>query len=372
MSIIDGTRNATLADLADLLAKQQARKVDLIASPSMIRAEDGKLVIKGTDPIIEPSGVTTADGVYYVTNVCDDGISERLGIPRAYLRRLRESNVALYDANINGWLSQETKPTMVRAFRSFEQGGVGIARAYLSDRYSRLDNLDALAATLEGLSEAGVELSPENMTCDLTERRMTVRVTAPQIAALAPELLKGYRSPFTGQTGDENPTVFAGFILSNSETGGGAWTITPRLVVQVCDNGMKITKDAMRAVHIGVKQDEGVLWSSDTQRKALDLVVARTRDAVAQFLNIEYMTKTIKKLTEAAGKPVETVDEVKTMGKALALSEEHINGILGKFIKGGQMTVGGVSQAITAFAQEVEDADDAYLLETAGSKLLGV
>ena len=45
--------------------------------------------------------------------------------------------------------------------------------------------------------------------------------------------------------------VFAGWVLSNSETGCGAFTITPRLVVHVCRNGMTITKDALRAVHLG-------------------------------------------------------------------------------------------------------------------------
>ncbi|MEU7912281.1 hypothetical protein [Microbispora bryophytorum] len=32
--------------------------------------------------------------------------------------------------------------------------------------------------------------------------------------------------------------MFAGFVISNSETGCGAFTITPRLLVQVCRNGM--------------------------------------------------------------------------------------------------------------------------------------
>jgi hypothetical protein len=36
--------------------------------------------------------------------------------------------------------------------------------------------------------------------------------------------------------------VFSGFVISNSETGCGAFTLTPRLVVQVCRNGMTITR----------------------------------------------------------------------------------------------------------------------------------
>ena len=56
--------------------------------------------------------------------------------------------------------------------------------------------------------------------------------------------------------------VFAGFVITNSETGCGAFTLTPRLVVQVCRNGMTITRDAIRAVHLGERLDEGVVtWS---------------------------------------------------------------------------------------------------------------
>ena len=44
------------------------------------------------------------------------------------------------------------------------------------------------------------------------------------------------------------PIVFAGFVISNSETGGGAFSVTPRLVVKVCNNGLTITADALRAI----------------------------------------------------------------------------------------------------------------------------
>ena len=72
---------------------------------------------------------------------------------------------------------------------------------------------------------------------------MYVRVVCEQVRALAPALLAGYRSPFTGASGADNPVIFAGFVISNSETACGAFTLTPRLVVQVCRNGLTITRD---------------------------------------------------------------------------------------------------------------------------------
>ena len=56
---------------------------------------------------------------------------------------------------------------------------------------------------------------------------MYVRVVCEQVRALAPALLAGYRSPFTGAAGADNPVVFAGFVITNSETGCGAFTPDP-------------------------------------------------------------------------------------------------------------------------------------------------
>jgi len=65
-----------------------------------------------------------------------------LGIPAGYLRRMREQQPALLDANINTWLSEAPQRRfLVRTLRG-EDGGPGIARAFLSDSYRIVDNLD--------------------------------------------------------------------------------------------------------------------------------------------------------------------------------------------------------------------------------------
>ena len=56
---------------------------------------------------------------------------------------------------------------------------------------------------------------------------MYVRVVCEQVRVLAPALLAGYRSPFTGAAGADNPVVFAGFVITNSETGCGAFSLVP-------------------------------------------------------------------------------------------------------------------------------------------------
>jgi len=372
------TRNADLGDLAAMLKNQQARKVDLVTPATTLWADNADITVAGSTAVLTDEGVTRADGRYRPTAVFDEGLAEKLNIPLPYVRRMRAERPDLYDANVNGWLygggdpdKADPRSFLLRTFKPDNENEPGIARALLSNSYAIMDNLDALTAALDGVAKAGVEVVIDG--ADLTERRMVVRVTAPEVKALAPDLLRGYRSPFTGETGDDNPTLFAGFQISNSETGGGAFTITPRLVVQVCRNGMTVTKDAMRAVHLGGKMDDGLVrWSEDTQQRQLALITAKTSDAVRTFLDVEYMRTVIDGWNVAAGKPVETVDEVREHTKRLGFTTEQIDGVLGQFIKGGQMTLGGVTNAITAYSQTVTDGDEAYALESKATDLLSV
>jgi hypothetical protein len=134
----------------------------------------------------------------------------------------------------------------------------------LSEKHKITDNLDVLMAVLEGIRRTGAHAQVSR--CDLTERRMYVKVRCPEVAAYAPRLLADYRSPVTGLRGADNPLVFAGFVISNSETGHGSFSITPPITVQVCDNGMTFTRDALREVHLGGRLAQGVIrWSGQTQ-----------------------------------------------------------------------------------------------------------
>jgi hypothetical protein len=356
-----GARNATLGDLAELLRDQQARKVDVVAAASAIRARGGQLVIDETAPVLGEDGVTLTSGTYTPTGVCDQGVADKLGVPAAYLRRTREERPGLYDANVNGWLQGDERKFLVRCLRGDD--GTGVARAFLSDGYRFIDNLDVLMAVLDGVRRSGAPVRIDG--CDLTERRMYVRVVCEQVRVLAPALLAGYRSPFTGARGADNPVVFAGFVLTNSETGYGAFGLTPRVVAQVCGNGMTITRDAMRVVHLGERLDQGVVsWSDNTRDKTLALITAKTTDAVASFLDPAYVERMVRAMEKDAGHPVTDPDEaVRTVSQRLRFTDAQQKDILNHFIRGGDVTAGGVMHAVTSFAQTLDDADAAHEME---------
>jgi hypothetical protein len=399
MSTPTTLRNSDLASIAEVLKSQADARFDVVAHSSKLHFQDGNLMVEGAEAIITDEGVTPLEVCLEPTPIMDEGLAARLDIPRGYVRKMREAQdcTHLLDANLNEWLSRSDRQWFVRGFKG--QGEeCGIGRAFLSDRFGCIDNYDVLLAALAGIRKAGVEVNV--VGCDLSDRRMTVKVEAPAIAALAPDLLRNYRSPFdNGERRAENapgwnlergreaarreglgfdegrePLVFAGFIISNSETGGGAFTITPRLVVQVCKNGLTISKDALRKVHLGSQMDEGlIVWSDDTRQKNVELVTAQAADAVSSFCNVEYVRSKITEIEAAAGVAItEPTKVIERVSKALTFSKEEADGILGHFITGGQMTAGGVLNAVTSYAQTIADPDRANEIEEAGLPALAL
>lgn len=384
MTISDTLRNSDLTDLVLSLQAQQLRAVDVVASAAKISAVDGRIVVADTEPVISEDGVDLADGVYNVLDVANEGIAAKLQIPVGYLRRMATERADLYDANVNGWLSTDSRSFLLRTLRPellrpATDTNPATLRAFLSSSYRVMDNFDVLLAVLDGMRDvrANGELqAPEDfkITADLTERRMYVRVTSRKIAAYATNLLRQYRSPFTGEDALDDPRVFAGFTFSNSEVGNGAFKMVPRVEVKICSNGMVIGKDAVKEVHLGGRLDDGVVrWSEKTQTANLELVRSQTADAARTWLDIDYVQARLAEIEGMASKDVKDVPgTIKHVSTKLSFTEAQQDSILGAFIKGGQTTAGGVMHAVTAAAQEQESGDDAWNLERFGIEALGL
>lgn len=386
MTVQTEARNATLDDLIPMLLGQQDIKLDAVVPATAMRSEGAVLKVKGIKVFGEADVRPTA--------IMDGHIATRLDIPVRYVRRMRTERPDLYDANVNGWIhgvdggQPDNRSFLLRTF-SDPEGGEGVGRALLSDHYAPIEHLDVLFAALDGIRESETEC--QVVRANLSETRMNVRFAAPGIAALAPELLKGYKSPVPGwgsldrirevanregkgyEPGTE-PVVFAGFDVDNSETGGGAFMLTPVITVEMCGNGLKINLASMRKVHLGAKLEEGtVRWSNETQAKALSLIQSQTKDAVQAFLDVDFLTEQINIIEAKAGKEItDAVKTVELVAKTLAYSAEQQAGILSHFIKGGQMTAGGVLNAVTSYAQEVDSPDDAFDLEGGAMQALEI
>ena len=129
----------TIEKLYDELDRQREARTDLIANTKNLMVNS----TRGTSLI----SVATDNDVlsYAVSEVAHRQIAERLNIPYKYYERMRLDYPELLDQNINGWLARSPEKRMLRTLD-------GKLRAFLSDRYRRLDNLELVDHVLPVLA----------------------------------------------------------------------------------------------------------------------------------------------------------------------------------------------------------------------------
>jgi hypothetical protein len=364
-------RKVNLQELVQELKRQNLKKRDLIVPSRCLGMKGGALIINNVDDnagladILRGTGISTDSGGQSLaligSDTCHNHIAEKLGIPKTYYERMANGNVELLDRNVNYWLENEQKNYMIRSFVDGEEK-TGIARAMLSDSFLCLDNFDVLMTVLEAVKESGINLQ---MDADVTEKRMYVRFTAPDIEVEARELVKNYRVPGQNDGGDFG--ICAGFVVGNSEVGHGQFFVAPRLVVKVCNNGMIGMDEAFKRVHVGSKLSEYsfIKWSEGTQQKNIDLVISQVRDALKTFLTPEYIGGKIRELSIKAGLKLEhPIDAVKNVSREYKFSQEKEKAILDYFFQSSDNSRFGLVQAVTFYAHKNADADDQYEMES--------
>ena len=193
----------SIENLYEELMRQREMRKDLIADTRSLIAntEKGKTIITVN------TGTDLLD--YQVTEIAHRQIAERLNIPFKYYERMRTDFSMLLDANINGWLKLKSEKRMLRTLD-------GNLRAFLSNRYRRLDNLELVDHILPVITQM------KNCTiasCDITETHLYLKVINKSMKA---EITKG-------------DIVQAGFVVSNSEIGLGALKVEPLVYRLVFD-----------------------------------------------------------------------------------------------------------------------------------------
>lgn len=387
-----------VTDLVPLLEQQRAQTMDLVLQRSQLALHKGMLIIGGAEPQLLDDGVYDVNGAYRLTDQAHRQLAALFDIPWRYYARMlwggdkEAHNLALLDQNVGSWAGRSSKKVLLRTLWGQDPEypeAMGLVRAVLSSRYGARDNLPTIMSLLHGMRDGGI--AADNIVgCDLSDDRLYVHVVAPEIAVAAPALLASYtpagrpelpqvwdHGPGAGIVGqgpgqwqDLNPNhvIQAGLVVTNSETGKGKLKVIPRFRILRCMNGLQVTKDAMEKVHLGTDMPEGVVaWSAETEAKYDGLVRSQITDAVRSFLNEEYLAGVVRRLEEEAGvelsNPQETVEQVSTK---LGYTEAEKVDVLAHFIKGGQCTAGGVMNAVTRKAQDIEDVDRAHEFEATG------
>lgn len=335
----------TLTGLAEELERQLSTKVDMIVpTPLMHHVTDTS---GATALLIEaPDGSKR----FTATESCRRQLADRLKIPFAYFERMRTDQPELLDRNVNTWLHKEPEQRLIRTLD-------GRARAFLSDRYRRLDNYDLLEHVLPILRELpGARF--ESM--ELTETRMYVKVVTPRIE-------------FEIQPGD---VVQAGVVISNSEIGHGSLSVQPLVYRLVCRNGLIAPDRAMRKAHVGRLQEasteEITVFRDDTLAAEDKAFYLKVRDVVQAAVSQASFEQTAVKMRATLGIKLtgDPVRAVEVLATRYLLNEQERSGVLRSLIAESDLSGYGLVNAVTGYAQEVDNYDRATELEQLGGRLL--
>jgi hypothetical protein len=367
-------KNLSLQQIVEQLQQQNLLKQDFVVPSKYLKMDESNLIVLNESKLDSLSKLLLDTGIAVnendlekielsVLSCCHSQIATRLDIPRKYYDKMlsNEKYHHILDYNVTNWFSEKNENNfLLRTFIDKEQK-TGIARAILSDRYNVLDNYDVMLATLDAIRESGINVQIESG--DITDTKFYMRFVCPDIELEAPDLLKNYRVPDGSKGGNG---IISGFVISNSETGNGKFSISPRAVVLACRNGMIFKDDAFQKTHLGAKMEEyhTIDWSAETRQKNYELVCSQVKDAIKYYASEEYLGAKIHELVEKGNKelnhPIETI---KNVSKHLSISEEKESSILNYFIKSGDTNAFGVTQALTYFAQHNASPEERYEIE---------
>ncbi len=332
--------NMTLNELAAEITRQAEQRKDYIAPTDKLRP----VVVAEQDVYL---GGMNGQALP-LTDHAHGQMATRLGIPMRYYRRMQAEEPTLLAHNIDTWLRKQGDRVMVRTLD-------GQVRAIMSDKYQPFDHNLMLNAALPALHEAGRNMEITSLV--LTDRRMYLQVV-------------DHRREGEVKPGD---VVRAGFVLSNSEIGEGAFSMEDMVWRLVCSNGL-VQGKALNRYHVGRRAEtgeDGVAYAADTQRADAQALLLKLRDTLQHVLSPEAFERRLLTLREAAGmqitRPLTEVVEV--TAKQLTLNESEANNVLQFLARGGDFSKWGLVNAITRTAQEV-DGDRAYELERAAGGVI--
>ena len=243
---------------AEILRQSQAKEDYLVNTNSIVMEDwDGK-------PMLHLRGENGMDLVkpLEIQQTAHRQIGDYLGIPRKYYDRMMDSDVGLLSYNVNRWLQGEPEQRMIRTMD-------GRARAFLSNRYRRIDNLDIARVTLPIIGEM-----PEARyeSCQLTDDFLYIKVVNPRLTA---EVTPG-------------DVVQAGIIISNSETGQGSVCVQPLVYRLVCMNGMVVNDAKTRRTHLGRAsntEEDFMIYSQETLAADDKAIILKLQDTVRAAIN---------------------------------------------------------------------------------------
>lgn len=338
-------QDLSIVEMAQKIQAQQDSSRDFIADTRKIELEtvdnNVNLSIDGNEPF------TMSDHAH-------SQVAARVGIPQKYYQRMREDSPHLLLDNVHHWFRVNPEKRMIRTLD-------GKARAFLSDRYKRIDNLQIAEAALPALMDnnSGLEI----LSSSVTENKMYIQARFPRIEGEV-------------KVGD---IVQAGLIISNSEIGAGSLDIKPMFYRLWCLNGCTtpIVADSgrLKRTHLGARiqeTDDYSIYQDDTRKADDHALMLKIRDSIKALSDPALFAKLMDEMQAAAQSEqiVNPVAATEVLGKAFNLPETERNSFIENLIRDQDYSKWGALNAVTYMANDTESYDRAIALEELGGKIL--
>ncbi len=340
-------KGMTIQEASKEILRQSQAKADYLVNTENLHMEtcDGVPTLR----LLDGDGIDRVEPLD-ILPTAHRQMGEYLNIPWKYYDRMLQENIGLLARNVNTWLHQGPEQRMIRTID-------GRARAFLSNRYQRIDNIDIARITLPIIQEMPDVIYE---SCNLSDDYMYIKVVNPRLTAeVAP--------------GD---VVQAGVVISNSETGQGAVCVQPLIYRLVCRNGMTVNDARTRRNHIGRvnRSDENFLIYSEATLAADDhAFIMKVQDTVRAAVDEARFAKVLDKLRESKDKKLNTADipsVVKLATSSLHMTEAESDGVFQHLIQDADYTLYGLANAVTRYSQDVADYDRASKLEEIGYQII--
>lgn len=326
------------------LQRQNAAKQDFIAPAAALHlSDDGETFVMDHVGPRDSMSMNTTD-------LFHRQMGSALNIPAKYYDLMRMQKPELLARNVNSWLTSRDQSYMVR---SMDYGNGRVARALLSDRYRRIDNLEVASAVLPLF--AGKE-EMEVVSCEVTENKLHIKIV-------------NHRLEMAVVPGDY---VQAGVVISNSEVGLGAVSVQPLVYRLVCSNGLCVNDYGERRAHVGraakALEDSYTIYTDETLEAEDKAFMLKLRDTTLAAIEEARFAQIVGRLQETTQAKItgRVQDVVELTGKVFDLNQGEQDNILNYLIQGGDLSLYGLTNAITRASQDVESYDRATALEGIG------
>lgn len=339
----------TIQELAAEILRQKDSKEDYIVNTHRLQMEPS-----GSDVVLRILDENAGDRIepLDIGSNAHRQIGTHLSIPAKYYAKMREENPDLLSVNVNSWFERSDSQRMLRVLD-------GRARAFLSNRYLRMDHLQIAEAVLPIIGEIP---DARFESCQITEDRMYIKVVNPR---LQQEVVPG-------------DIVQSGLIISNSEVGLGSVNIQPLVYRLACSNGMVVNDAVTRRNHIGrvnSAEENFQLYSAETLAADDHAFLLKVQDTVRAAVDEANFSRVVGMMQEASTAKMNTAnvpEVVRLASRDFGLTDEEHPGVLQYLIEGKDLTLYGLANAVTRYSQDVESYDRATELEGIGYNILSM